>query len=717
MNSSRSYAGIDYFRLIAAFLIVAIHTAPLSSVDETASFMFTHILARIAVPFFLLVTGYFLLAPFYADTPLPPSAKGLKQFSIKTALLYGASILLYLPVNLYAGHFETIDGWGALLKMVIFDGTMYHLWYLPASIIGAAIVFSLLKCLKPKYVWVAVSLLYLIGLGGDSYYGLAAGLPWLNAGYDFMFGWFDYTRNGIFYAPIFLLLGAALAHPRRPAAKTADGIGLAVSLALLLAEGLLLHNAGVQRHDSMYLALLPSMYFLYRLLLHCPGKRRYELRTVAMLIYILHPLVIVVVRLIAKLLGLQAVLVYNSVIHYTLVCLLSWLAAVLITRLKDRLAPVKPDRKSRVWREINLGHLGHNLRFLQMILPSSCEVMAVVKADAYGHGAIKISRELNLLGIRDFATATVAEAVELRRHGIKGNILILGPTAPDDFPCLTRYHLTQTVTDHTYARRLNRHGQAVDVHIKLDTGMHRLGEDYGHLSELEDIFACQNLRVKGTYTHLCAADSLQEEDIAFSRLQMRRFYDAVKQLEQHGHHPGKLHIQSSYGVLNHPELQCDYARVGIALYGVLSTSAPTFVTPDLKPVLALKARIMMTRSIAAGESVGYGRQFTAPQAMTIAVVSAGYADGIPRQLSAPGSAVLVRERRAPVIGRICMDQMLVDVSQIPEVQPGDCVTLIGRDGDEEIRSEEIAAHCHTITNEVLSRLGKRTELFIAGTEK
>jgi len=370
-------------------------------------------------------------------------------------------------------------------------------------------------------------------------------------------------------------------------------------------------------------------------------------------------------------------------------------------------------RRERAWAEINLTNLRHNVRALGEILPAGCELMAVVKADAYGHGDVEVAASLNQIGVSSFAVATIDEGIRLRTHGIKGDILILGYTLPERAAELVRHHLTQTLIDYDHARQLNAFGKPIPVHIKIDTGMHRLGESCNKTAEIDKILRSPNLEVRGIFTHLCAADSAQTDDIEFTKKQIHKFYALLDQLRQLGHTLPKVHIQSSYGVLNYPELQCDYARIGIALYGALSSPDDrTKLQLDLRPVLALKAKVTLIRTITAGESVGYGRRFTALRDTRVAAISIGYADGLPRNLSCEKACVLIRGCRAPIIGRICMDQLTVDITDIPMAERGDIATLIGKDGCEIITAEQAAANAGTIANELLSRLGDRLERII-----
>lgn len=361
--------------------------------------------------------------------------------------------------------------------------------------------------------------------------------------------------------------------------------------------------------------------------------------------------------------------------------------------------------KDRAWVEINLSNLRHNVKVLQEALPAGCEIMAVVKANAYGHGAVPLSAYLNRIGIHAFAVATIDEGICLRKKGIKGDILILGYSPAKRAAEIFRYRLTQTVADAEHAMALNCLGKTIQVHIKVNTGMNRLGESCRHVSEIAAVFAYMNLKVTGIFTHLCVTDRLEKSDVAFTNQQIQCFYQLLDGLKKKCIEIPKIHIQSSYGVLNYPELQCDYARIGIALYGVLSAPSDTRRSLDLHAILALKARVSLIRSIAKGECVGYSRSFVAQEDMKIAVISIGYADGFPRSLSSKAD-VLIRGCRAPIIGRVCMDQIMADVTRIPDVQREDIVTLIGKDGSEEITAEQIAASDGTITNELLSRLSE-----------
>ncbi len=363
--------------------------------------------------------------------------------------------------------------------------------------------------------------------------------------------------------------------------------------------------------------------------------------------------------------------------------------------------------KGRAWMEVDLGALAHNARALRKALPRGCDIVAVVKADAYGHGGIEVARALSCEGVGSFAVATIDEGLRLRRNGIMGDILILGYTDSKRAAELSRYRLTQTLVDYVYARELECAKKYVRAHIKVDTGMHRLGESWEHISRIEEMFKYRHIKIDGIFTHECVSDSEAPGDVEFTRLQEQRFGELLKKLKERGIDIPKTHVQSSYGVLRCGE-GCAYVRTGLALYGAVRLESGGRYL-DLKPVLALKTRVSLVRTIAAGESAGYGRTFKAPKDTRIAVLSIGYADGIPRSMSGGNGYALLHGRRAPIIGNICMDQLMIDVTDIPGCSRGDTATLIGSEGLEEITAMQAAKCAGTIPNELLCRLGGRLE--------
>ncbi len=374
------------------------------------------------------------------------------------------------------------------------------------------------------------------------------------------------------------------------------------------------------------------------------------------------------------------------------------------------------EKTDRAWLEINLANLEYNVKTLTKAMPPKCRLMAVVKADGYGHGAFKVSAHLNKIGVNAFAVATIDEGIKLRKYGIRGEILILGYTNVCRAAELKKYDLTQTLIDFDYAEALNKQGAAIKSHLKVDTGMHRLGIDSKDVNNIQKIFAMKNLKICGIYTHLCCAESLDPDDIAFTRKQIDAFYSLINPLietwKARGMSIPKIHIQSSYGLLNYPDLVCDYVRAGIALYGVPSSpNVKTKLNLPLRPVLSLKTRIILIRSVCPGESVGYDRAFRAERESRIAILPVGYGDGFPRNLSCQNGKALINGRYAPIIGRICMDQMAVDITDIENASLGDMATLISADEDADwnagLQAPAVAERSHSISNELLCRLGKR----------
>lgn len=398
------------------------------------------------------------------------------------------------------------------------------------------------------------------------------------------------------------------------------------------------------------------------------------------------------------------------------------------------------QNRSRAWIELNMDALRHNVEYLQSLLPGRCALMPVVKANAYGHGAGLIAKELSAMGIRSFCVACVSEGMELRKQNIAGEILVLGYTHPDQFPLLDQYALTPTAVDHAHALALSSYACCVSrqkllsaqmpenrvsplpVHVAIDTGMHRLGEPAGHETQIREIFTLPGLQITGMYTHLASASGTDPASQNFTREQIDAFYQLAAKLEKDIPPCVKLHLQASYGILRYPLQNVDCARPGIALYGLLSNATDTGDFSDrLRPVLSLRARVASVHLLSPGESAGYDMAYTATRPTTVATITIGYADGLPRSLSHPPAAqglqqnkgyVLLHGQRAPIVGRICMDQLLADVTALPQTLPGDIATLIGQDGQESISAANLADTCGTITNELLSCLGPRLERLI-----
>jgi serine/alanine racemase len=704
MNKKQQYGGLDYFKLIAAFLVVAIHTSPLESISVEGDFFLTRILARLAVPLFFMATGHFVLSDYLKN--IEAGSKSVFLSIKKLFFLYGIAIIIYIPIGIYSGQYRN-KSFGALIQMLLVDGTFYHLWYLPASIVGILILYYLRRILSLHKIAVLSVVLYFIGLFGDSYYGLISNMPGILKLYKMGFHLFSYTRNGLFMAPIFLIMGAYLGDKCIHRKRRYYLFGFLISFVLMSVEGIVLHSYNIQRHDSMYILLPVCMYFLYciALLWRVPSNK--VIRTISTWIYMIHPMMIIAIRGVSGFLRCSYLFVDNSIIHYLLVGISSFTVSYLLIMALTKKKPA--FRKGRAWIELDIEALKQNVMQLRSRLPAECKLMAAVKAQAYGHGELIIAKQLNKLGIYAFCVASVLEGIQLRKNGVKGEILILGYTDPKQFQLLRRYHLIQTVLDFDYAIKLNSYGKKFYVHIGIDTGMHRVGERCENKDKIYQIYQMKNLVVDGIFTHLCVADSILSTDIDYSKKQIQSFHYVIAYLNQRGIYP-KIHYQSSYGVINYPELSSDYARVGIAIYGVLSTKQDTQECDlQLKPVLSLKTRVVSVKKLYSGEGTSYGLQFIADHDMQIATISIGYADGLPRSLSNGVGKVLIHGYEASILGRICMDQTIIDVSNIPNIKSGDIAIIIGHSGDREISVCDIAMEADTISNEILSRLGTRLE--------
>jgi len=340
-------------------------------------------------------------------------------------------------------------------------------------------------------------------------------------------------------------------------------------------------------------------------------------------------------------------------------------------------------------------------------LLSPSEILAVVKADAYGHGAVVISQTLVQLGIPRLGVATLQEGIVLREAGICAPILVMGALFANQFPDMIAYRLTPVVYDREtaagFAACVGSRPEPYPVHVKVDTGMGRLGLSPDEvLSLLQSPLFRGPLRVEGLMTHLADADS---QDPSYTQTQIARFSSVVSQLEMAGLQVPLIHAANSAAILCHPSAHFTVVRPGIMLYGYHTTPLRDGA-PELKPVLTLTTNVVQVRAVAPGESVSYSRTFIASRPSRIAVLPIGYADGYSRALSNCG-AVLIGGRRAPVVGRVCMDMTMVDVTDIPEVRPGHEAVLLGRQGTMQITAADLAAWLGTIPYEVLCSIGPR----------
>lgn len=373
------------------------------------------------------------------------------------------------------------------------------------------------------------------------------------------------------------------------------------------------------------------------------------------------------------------------------------------------------DYLKRSWAEIDLSALEYNVQQIQSRLNPGVMLMGVVKADAYGHGAKQIAKRMEKCGVNWFGVSNIEEGEELRACGIAQPVLIFGITPPELAGRLSQSMLTQAAYALEYAQALQEcaaeQGVTVDCHLKLDTGMTRLGflcdEESlsAALDEMTALCALPNLRVGGAFTHLAVADNDNPETVVYTRRQFERFVRATDALRERGISLPLRHCSNSAGVLSYPEFQLDMVRAGIILYGM--PPSPQYTeTFRLKPVMQLKSAVASVKEIPAGAKVSYGCTYTAPKPTTVAVVPIGYADGYQRGLSGK-ARMLVGGHYAPVIGRVCMDQTMLDVSGIPEVHRGDIVTVFGEQIGKTVPVEELADLLGSINYEFTCLISKR----------
>ena len=367
------------------------------------------------------------------------------------------------------------------------------------------------------------------------------------------------------------------------------------------------------------------------------------------------------------------------------------------------------NSKERSWIEINTKNLEYNINQIKQIIPKTTQIMAVVKANAYGHDSIIISKKLQEIGINDFAVATLPEAIKLRENNITGNILILGYTEPEELQKVIDNNIMQTIVDNDYAKsvlKANLQGK-LKCHVKINTGMNRIGELYDNFAALSEIYQNPALQIEGTFTHLCVSDSDKIEDINFTKEQINRFDKAIEFIKNQGLNPGKLHTQASYGTINYTNCKYDYVRMGILMYGInASYDCYNKYNVDFKPVMAVKSKVTSIKYINPEETVSYGRTFKADKKIKIASVGIGYADGVPRALSNI-LIVKINNKKYHQIGRICMDQLMIEINDEHPIAIGDEVILIDPNESKDLTLEDWAKLTNTITDEIICQFTTR----------
>ncbi len=366
--------------------------------------------------------------------------------------------------------------------------------------------------------------------------------------------------------------------------------------------------------------------------------------------------------------------------------------------------------------EIDLDAIAHNVRVIKMHIGPQVKLIAVVKANAYGHGALEVAQTALRHGASWLAVARADEGISLRQAGIVAPILVMNYTPLGEIEEALRHDLTLTLSDLEPARSISaiasRLGRAATVHIKVDTGMGRFGLLPDEvLPFMQELAALPGVQVEGLYTHFAVAD-LADKD--YTRQQFRRFQQVRDRLSAAGYRIPLCHAANSAATLDLPETHLDAVRVGIAMYGLRPSSEVEPAVP-LRPALSLKSHVARVRTLPAGSSISYGRTYITPREMTVALVPVGYGDGYHRLISNRG-AVLINGRRAPIVGRVCMDQVIVDVSQAGLVELNSEVVLIGSQGKERITAEEVATWAETINYEVVTALLPRVPRLYVGTE-
>ncbi|MEJ5308762.1 MAG: alanine racemase [Anaerolineae bacterium] len=353
------------------------------------------------------------------------------------------------------------------------------------------------------------------------------------------------------------------------------------------------------------------------------------------------------------------------------------------------------------WAEVDLDAIAHNVQAIKAFVGPNVEIIASVKANAYGHGLLPVSRTALEAGASRLAAHRIQVAVTLRESGITAPILLMGHTPPSGVDLVLRNRITPTLVDWDTARLISAHAEGpTPVHVKIDTGMTRYGlEPEKAVDFVRYIASLPNLRIEGLFSHFATAD---QEDLSEARRQFKRFQYVLAELERLGYPIPIPHMCNSAAVVSLPEAHMAAVRPGLLIYGMSPSPACTLPFP-LRRALSLKTTVIHVRDVAPGTAISYGRTFVATRPIRVALISLGYGDGYPRLASNRG-AVLIHGQRAPIRGRICMDQMIVEITNIPDVRVGDEVVAIGQQGDDEITAEEVAGWAETINYEIVTDL-------------
>lgn len=369
----------------------------------------------------------------------------------------------------------------------------------------------------------------------------------------------------------------------------------------------------------------------------------------------------------------------------------------------------------RTWAEIDLNAIENNFKNIKKLINKNTKILCVLKADAYGHGAEFLVKEYERLGADWFGVSNLNEGIQLRNSGATKPILIFGYTNPNAAALLNKYNISQAVFSYEYAQELQKacqtSGVNVNIHLKIDSGMSRIGflahtkdERETSVKEISKINQMDELNIEGIFTHFAVADDITHNK-TYTEKQFANFSNMISELENLNIKLPLKHCCNSGGIINFPHMQLNMVRAGIILYGI-HPSNETRGKIDLQPAMQLKAVVSQVKSVPAGTSVSYGITFTSPKEMKIASVTIGYADGYSLKFS-NNSEMLVHCKRAKIVGRVCMDQLMLDVTDIPNVKEGDEVIVFGHSGAEELSADELAQKIGTISYEIICLVGKR----------
>lgn len=373
---------------------------------------------------------------------------------------------------------------------------------------------------------------------------------------------------------------------------------------------------------------------------------------------------------------------------------------------------IKQEKETyyRVQARVSLDAIRHNLQEIRRSIDHGTKLMVIIKADAYGHGAVPLAKAIGDSDRIDaYGVAIIEEAVELREAGINKPVLILGYTPKEQYEPVVAYDVEQTIFQYDMARALSeeatRQGKTAKIHIKLDTGMSRIGycDSRESIEEIKRIAELDNIKIEGIFSHFARAD---ESEKSCTLSQIERFNSFIAELEREKIYIPLKHISNSAGIIEFKEANYNMVRCGIATYGIYPSDMVDMKNVKLIPAMELKTHVIYVKDVDAGVGISYGATYVTDKKRRIATIPVGYADGYSRNLSNTGK-VIIHGRYAPIVGRICMDQFMADVTDIPDVKQGDLVTLLGRDEDAYISAEELSAWSHSFPYELICTIGKR----------